>query len=52
MFTEYAARERKSVQAILKDAGAANIDDLAFYHFWESRNIAHYRDSYRSYKAI
>jgi len=39
-------------QAILLDAGAANVDALAFYNYWESRNIAHYRESYRSYKAI
>jgi len=25
---------------------------MAFYHFWEARNIAHYREPYRSYKDI
>jgi 2-haloacid dehalogenase len=42
----------KAFQAILKDAGATNIDPVAFYNFWESRNIAQYREPYRSYKAI
>jgi 2-haloacid dehalogenase len=42
----------KAFQAILIDAGASNVDDLAFYNFWESRNIAHYREPYRSYKVI
>src|SRR5215470_12810285 len=42
----------KAFQAILLDAGAANVDALAFYNFWESRNIAHYVEPYRSYKAI
>ena len=42
----------KAFQAILLDAGAANVDALAFYNYWESRNIAHYREPYRSYKAI
>ena len=42
----------KAFQAILKDAGATNIDPVAFYNFWEGRNIAQYREPYRSYKAI
>jgi hypothetical protein len=42
----------KAFRAILKDAGATNIDPVAFYDFWESRNIAQYRNPYRSYKAI
>ena len=42
----------KAFQAILKEAGAENIDALAFYNYWEARNIAHYRQPYRSYKAI
>ncbi|MBV9112049.1 MAG: HAD hydrolase-like protein [Hyphomicrobiales bacterium] len=42
----------KAFQAILLDAGAANVDALAFYNYWESRNVAHYREPYRSYKAI
>jgi hypothetical protein len=41
----------KAFQAILKDAGATNIDPIAFYRLWESRNVAQYRDPYRSYKA-
>ena len=42
----------KAFQAILRDAGAVNIDPLSFYSFWESRNISHYAEPYRSYKAI
>ena len=42
----------KAFQSILKDSGATNIDAVAFYNFWESRNIAQYREPYRSYKAI
>src|SRR6516165_9536493 len=42
----------KAFQAILKDAGATNIDPVAFCDFWESRNVAQYWKSYRSYKAI
>jgi len=42
----------KAFQAILEQAGAANIDALSFYNYWETRNIAHYREPYRSYKAI
>jgi 2-haloacid dehalogenase len=42
----------RAFQEILKDAGAAHLDALAFYNFWESRNIVHYRESYQSYKAI
>jgi 2-haloacid dehalogenase len=42
----------RAFQAILKDAGATNIDPVAFHNFWESRNIAQYREPYRSYKAI
>jgi 2-haloacid dehalogenase len=42
----------KAFQAILKDAGATKIDPVAFYNFWESRNVAQYWEPYRSYKAI
>ena len=42
----------KAFQTILSHAGAANIDPLSFYTLWESRNIAHYLEPYRSYKAI
>lgn len=42
----------KAFQAILREANAPGVDALAFYNYWESRNIAHYREPYRSYKAI
>src|SRR5262245_1706756 len=42
----------KTFQAILGEAGAPSVDALAFYNYWESRNIAHYMEPYRSYKAI
>src|SRR5689334_14930347 len=42
----------RAFQAILREAGAPNVDALAFCNYWESRNIAHYREPYRSYKAI
>ena len=29
----------KAFRIILEEAGAPNIDALAFYQFWESRNI-------------
>jgi hypothetical protein len=32
----------KAFRIILEEAGAPNIDALAFYQFWESRNIVHY----------
>ena len=38
----------KAFQTILSHAGAANIDPLSFYNLWESRNIAHYLEPYRS----
>src|SRR5580693_9632101 len=34
----------KAFRIILEEAGAPNIDALAFYQFWESRNIVHYRE--------
>ena len=37
---------------ILEQAGASNVDALAFYQFWETRNIVHYRELYRSYREI
>ena len=37
---------------ILEQAGASNVDALAFYQFWEGRNIVHYREPYRSYREI
>ena len=42
----------KAFRIILEEAGAPNIDALAFYQFWESRNIVHYRELYRSYREI
>ena len=42
----------KAFRLILEQAGASNIDALAFYQFWESRNIVRYRDPYRSYREI
>jgi len=42
----------KAFRLILEQAGTSNIDALAFYQFWESRNIVHYREPYRSYREI
>jgi len=42
----------KAFRLIIEQAGASNIDALAFYQFWESRNIVHYREPYRSYREI
>jgi 2-haloacid dehalogenase len=42
----------KAFRIILEQAGASNIDALAFYQFWESRNIVHYREPYRRYREI
>jgi 2-haloacid dehalogenase len=42
----------KAFGLILEDAGASSVDVLAFYQFWESRNIVHYREPYRSYREI
>src|SRR5258708_34505238 len=42
----------KAFRLILEEAGASNIDALAFYQFWESRNIVHYCEPYRSYREI
>ena len=42
----------KAFRLILEQAGASNIDALAFYQFWESRNIVHYREPYRGYREI
>ena len=42
----------KAFRLILEQAGSSNIDALTFYQFWESRNIAHYREPYRSYREI
>ena len=42
----------KAFRTIVDEAGASNVDPMAFYHFWEARNIAHYEEPYRSYKEI
>ncbi|MBV9054134.1 MAG: HAD hydrolase-like protein [Hyphomicrobiales bacterium] len=39
-------------RAILADAGRPDLDPKEFYSFWEQRNIAHYREPYRTYKDI
>jgi 2-haloacid dehalogenase len=41
----------KAFRLILEEAGS-NVDPLVFYQFWESRNIVHYREPYRSYREI
>jgi 2-haloacid dehalogenase len=45
--SSYGAFER-----ILRDAGAKDVDVKQFWEDWEHRNIAHYWEPYRSYKAI
>jgi 2-haloacid dehalogenase len=42
----------KAFRAIIDEAGASNVDPMAFSQFWEERNIAHYWEPYRSYKEI
>ena len=42
----------KAFRLILEQAGGSNIDALTFYQFWESRNIVHYLEPYRSYREI
>src|SRR5262249_57316532 len=42
----------KAFRLILKQAGASNIDAVVFEKIWESRNIVHYREPYRSYREI
>jgi 2-haloacid dehalogenase len=37
---------------VLADAGAPHVDVGAFWEYWEHRNIAHYWEPYRSYRAI
>jgi 2-haloacid dehalogenase len=39
-------------QSMLEDSGAAHIDIKAFWEHWEERNIAHYWEPYRPYRAI
>jgi 2-haloacid dehalogenase len=39
-------------RSILIDAGAGHVDPGPFWDHWEARNIAHYREPYRSYKEI
>jgi 2-haloacid dehalogenase len=42
----------EAFRAILVDAGRSDLDPGEFYAFWEERNIAHYYESYRTYKDI
>jgi 2-haloacid dehalogenase len=39
-------------RSILVDAGVSRLDPGSFWDHWEQRNIAHYREPYRSYKEI
>jgi 2-haloacid dehalogenase len=39
-------------RCILAEAGAPHVDVKAFWEYWEHRNIAHYWEPYRSYRAI
>jgi 2-haloacid dehalogenase len=39
-------------RSILHDAGASSVDVKSFWEYWEERNIAHYWEPYRPYKAI
>src|ERR1700760_3576645 len=39
-------------QSILDDCGGGGVDVRAFWEYWEHRNIAHYWEPYRSYRAI
>jgi 2-haloacid dehalogenase len=39
-------------RSILRDSGRTDVDVKAFWEYWEDRNIAHYWEPYRSYKAI
>ena len=39
-------------EGILRDCGAPEVDVKAFWEHWEQRNIAHYWEPYRPYKAI
>src|SRR5580704_1296551 len=45
--SSYGAFER-----ILADVSAPHLDVKAFWEHWEERNIAHYWEPYRSYRAI
>ena len=39
-------------RSILVDAGVSHLDPGSFWDYWEQRNIARYREPYRSYKEI
>ena len=39
-------------RSILADVGVSHLDPGSFWDHWEERNIAHYREPYRSYKEI
>jgi 2-haloacid dehalogenase len=38
--------------SILREAGGGGVDVKAFWEHWEARNIAHYWEPYRRYRAI
>lgn len=39
-------------QSILDDSGGGHVELRSFWEFWEHRNIVHYWEPYRSYRAI
>lgn len=39
-------------QSILEESGGAHLDVREFWEHWENRNIAHYWEPYRPYRAI
>ena len=39
-------------RSILRDHGRSDIDVVAFWEYWEERNIAHYWEPYRPYREI
>lgn len=42
----------QAFRSILLDAFETSLDPMAFYSFWEQRNVVHYREPYQSYKDI
>ena len=42
----------RAFRSILEDAAVSDVDPIAFYDYWEQRNIAHYWEPYRLYKEI
>jgi 2-haloalkanoic acid dehalogenase type II len=41
-----------ALASILHDVGGNGVDVKAFWEYWETRNIAHYWESYRRYREI